>query len=82
MKELDVYRITDEQFNEMRSKAGVGKCDMPEPVIVPLRKWYQGWKVGANIGMMSRWTGKQGKKDMKTPFWEKIYGRIFITRKH
>lgn len=73
--------ITDDQWDAMRHKAGAGECSMPEPKPEPQpRRWWQGWKLGGDVGMLSRWTGEQGKKDMAIPVWKKIYARIFIRK--
>lgn len=67
--------ITDDQWEAMKREARAEKYDDEKPVRVP---WYRRFKIGGDIGMLSRWTGEQGKKDLQIPVWKKIYARIFI----
>ena len=69
--------ITNDQWEAMKREAKAGECDEPTKPAEP-RKWFHGWALGGGVGMLSRWTGEQGTKDMSIPMWKKVYARIFL----
>jgi len=74
--------ITDKQWTEMKRKSTL-LADEDTNVAQKARlSWLQrnGVTFGGNIGMMSRWTGEQGDKDLRIPLWKKVYFRLFVRK--